>query len=150
MNRKSLLFICTENSARSQMAEGFAKMMSPGDVFIYSAGTHPVPGTYELAVSTMNEHGIDISRQKPKKISELKKYRFGLVITLCASARENCPPLAGSPSIVHWNLDDPAAATGDKNKIKKAFLKCANEIKRLVSDLFNKGYFEAFTAQKKI
>jgi len=149
MNKRSLLFICAGNTARSLIAEGFAKMISPGDVFISSAGTHPAPEMRELAVSVMNEHGIDISSQKPKKLSELKKYRFDLVITLCASAKESWPPLAGSPSIVHWNIDDPAAKNSDKNKLKKAFLKCANEIKQLVSDLFNKGYFEAFTAQKK-
>lgn len=149
MNKKSLLFICAENTARSLIAEGFAKMISPADVFISSAGSHPAPEMRELAVSVMNEHGIDISSLKPKKLSELKKYRFDLVITLCASAKESWPPLAGSPPIVHWNIDDPAATTGDKIKLKKAFLKCANEIKQLISDLFNKGYFEAFTTQKK-
>jgi sigma-54 dependent transcriptional regulator, acetoin dehydrogenase operon transcriptional activator AcoR len=149
MNKRSLLFICTENSFRSHMAEGLAKRISPEDVFICSAGTRPAPEMHALAVSVMNEHGINISSQKPKNLSELKKHRFDLVITLCTSAKENCPPLAGSPSFVHWNIDDPAAITGDKNKIKKAFRECANKIKRLVSDLFNRGYFEAFTTQKK-
>jgi len=131
------------------MAEGFAGTMAPDDVFVCSAGAHPAPGAHELAISVMSEHGIDISKQAPKKISRLKKYRFDLVVTLCASAKENCPPLAGSPTIVHWNLDDPAATTGGKPMRKKAFRDCADEIKRLVYDLFDRGYFEAFTTQKK-
>ncbi|MBW2218966.1 MAG: sigma 54-interacting transcriptional regulator [Deltaproteobacteria bacterium] len=149
MKKKSLLFICTENSARSQMAEGFAKNIAPDGVLVLSAGTQPASETHKMAISVMNDHGIDISSQKPKKISALKRYRFDLVITLCSSARENCSPLAGSPPRVHWNLDDPAVNIDTKKETKKAFRECADKIKALVSDLFNRGYFEAFATQKK-
>ncbi len=131
------------------MAEGFAKKIAPEGILVCSVGTKPASETHRMAISVMKNHGIDISSQKPKKISALKKYRFDLVITLGPSTKENCPPLAGSPSRVHWNLDDPAVNSGGKNKMKEAFREGADTIKALVSDLFNMGYFEAFVTQKK-
>jgi len=131
------------------MAEGFAKKIASEGVLVYSAGTQPASETHKMAISVMKNHGIDISSQKPKKISALKKYRFDLAITLCSSVKENCPPLAGSPSCVHWNFNDPALNNGNKNEIRKAFRECADKIKALVSDLFYRGYFEAFAIQKK-
>ena len=147
--KRSILFICTENSARSQMAEGFAKQLAPDGVQIFSAGTNPAQSINEFAIEVMKEHDIDISNQTPKRISDLKDYKFDLSITLCVSAQESCPILAGLPAVVHWDLEDPAAVQGGREAKRKAFKNTASIIRNLVHDLFHRGYFEAFSSQKQ-
>jgi len=105
-----ILFLCTGNSARSQMAEGLLRHR--GDRFeVASAGTHPV-GLHPLAVASMREIGIDISQQRSKSIDEFASQDFDCVITVCDNARETCPVLPGARRMLHWSLEDPAAATG--------------------------------------
>jgi PAS domain S-box-containing protein len=148
IKKNIILFLCTENAARSQMAEGFAKKIAPKDIGIFSAGTHPSLNLHPNAVEVMKAHEIDIQTQYPKKIDDLGNCYFDLIITLCQEAKETCPTFAGSPTIVHWDLSDPAAIKGTEDQIKEAFSKTALKIKALIFDLFNRGYFNAFVQQK--
>ena len=150
MDNGALLFICRRNSARSQIAEGFAKQQAPEGVTVFSAGTDPAPALHPLAKVVMEEHGVDISGQYPKNIKELKALRFDLAVTLCASLKpeQACPSIAGSPANVHWGLDDPAAFGESGPEALAAFRETAREIKQLVFNLFNRGYFNAFSLHK--
>jgi len=106
MNRKKILFLCTGNACRSQMAEGWARALLGDLVEAYSAGveTH---GLDPLAVKVMKEAGIDISGQKSKHVDELENIRFDLVITVCDRAAESCPLFPGKTKVIHHGFDDP-------------------------------------------
>lgn len=148
MYKARVLFLCVGNSAKSQMAEGFAKTMAPPDVGVFSAGKNPVQTVHPLAVEAMKNFGIDISGQRPKSIEEVSEHEFTLTVTLCPESELSCPLLAGSPVNVHWALEDPEAATGPEEELRERFVKTARKIKGLVSDLFHMGYFKAFVQQK--
>jgi arsenate reductase len=110
-SRKQVLFLCTGNSARSQMAEGLLRHMA-GDVFdAFSAGTHPA-GLNPGAVTAMKAIGVDISSQRSKHVAEFASRRFDYVITVCDRAKESCPMFPGADALLHWSFDDPAAAEG--------------------------------------
>lgn len=110
--KKRVLFLCTGNSCRSQMAEGLLRHMA-GDRFeVLSAGTAPSSAVSRLAVKAMAELGIDISAGVPKSVDDLDDLNFDVVITVCDNANENCPYLPGDFVRLHWPFDDPAAATG--------------------------------------
>lgn len=106
-----ILFVCTGNSARSQMAEGLARHLAAPGVEVASAGTHPA-GVNPLAVEVMRERGIDISAQCSKRVGEVPG-EFDYVITLCDDAARNCPVLPARRARLHWSLPDPGAAPGD-------------------------------------
>ena len=151
MNKGAVLFVCRRNSARSQMAEGFARQMAPEGVSVFSAGIEPAPEIHPLAVTVMREHGIDLSDHYPKRIQDLHPLPFDLAITLCSSLRQDkeCPTVAGSPANVHWGLDDPAIHGESGNQALTAFRNTAREIQQLVFNLFNRGYFDAFVLHKQ-
>ncbi len=109
--KTSVLFLCTGNSARSQMAEGLLRHFAGDRYEVFSAGTQPV-GLNPLAVEAMREIGADISAQRSKRVSEFDGVPVSAVVTVCDRARESCPifPMAGKT--VHWSFDDPAAAQG--------------------------------------
>jgi arsenate reductase (thioredoxin) len=109
--KKSVLVLCTGNSARSQMAEGLLRHFAGGAVEVYSAGTKPV-GVNPLAVEAMRELNIDISAHRSKSVSEFANQDFDTVITVCDSAAEQCPIFPGAPQRIHWSLPDPAAVAG--------------------------------------
>ena len=102
----TILFLCTGNSCRSQMAEGWARALKSTVIDAYSAGieTH---GLNPLAVQVMAEAGVDISRQRSKRIDELKDQPFDYVITVCDHAHESCPLFPGRAKVVHVGFDDP-------------------------------------------
>ena len=107
-----LLFVCTGNSARSQMAEAFARERSGGRVTAVSAGSHP-KALHPLAVEVMRDaHGIDLGGHRAKHLKEVGRRRFDLVVTLCDKVKERCPELLpeASAGAVHWSIADPAAA----------------------------------------
>lgn len=125
-----VLFLCTGNSARSQMAEALARTRSGGLVEAYSAGSHPKP-LHPNAVRVMrDEHGIDLAGRRSKHLSVFARERFDLVITLCDRVREVCPEFPGRPEAVHWSLPDPAAghADGDEEASYPAFRQTAAEL----------------------
>ena len=102
-----VLFLCTGNSGRSQMAEALLGQLSGGAVEVASAGSRPKP-LHPEAVRVMREHGIDISGHRSKHLEEFAGQRFGYVITLCDRVREVCPEFPGHPQLIHWSIADPA------------------------------------------
>lgn len=117
--KKRILFLCTGNSCRSQMAEALARLLLPS-LEAFSAGSAPAQCIDPLAREVMAELGADLSRQKPKGIDELPAAHFDLVVTLCGSARETCPVPPGGGMIVHRGFDDPPALTGSVGSREEA------------------------------
>lgn len=125
--RKRVLFLCTENSARSQMAEGLLRRLA-GDVYdVFSAGVAPSSVRPE-AIAVMREVGIDISQQRSKSIDEFSGQQFDYVITVCDNAREHCPVFPGAARQMHWSFDDPAGAAGDEAARLAVFRRVRDEI----------------------
>ncbi|MCS7048137.1 MAG: arsenate reductase ArsC [Verrucomicrobiae bacterium] len=130
--RKRVLFLCTGNSCRSQMAEGWLRHVA-GDRFeALSAGARPSGFVHPLAIRAMAEVGVDISRQRSKSITEFAGQPLDVVITVCDHARESCPVLPGAKQTVHWSFDDPAEATGSEEQRMVAFRRVREEIRRCV------------------
>src|SRR5204863_8307608 len=111
-DKKRVLFLCTGNSARSQMAEGFLRDLAGDRYEVFSAGTHP-KGLHPRSVEVMKEIGIDISGHAAKDIHQFQGEQFDYVITVCGRARQECPVFPGAEPI-HWGFDDPAAAPPEK------------------------------------
>lgn len=110
-----ILFLCTGNSARSQMAEALAKARSGGVIKAYSAGSHPKP-LHPNAIRVMREeHGLDLTGYKSKNLDVFAKRRFDWVISLCDRVREVCPDFDGDPQLIHWSIPNPA--TGDSDQV---------------------------------
>ncbi len=130
-----ILFVCTGNSARSQMAEGFARHLSRGKLEAHSAGVAP-SRLNPYAVQVMQECGIDISGQTSKAFDEDLARQMDVVVTVCGHANESCPVLPPDVRRLHWPLDDPAAATGSEAEILATFRKSRDQIAALVTDLF--------------
>jgi protein-tyrosine-phosphatase/DNA-binding transcriptional ArsR family regulator len=108
-----VLFLCTGNSARSQMAEALARVRSGGLVEAHSAGSHPKP-VHPYAVRVMrDEHGIDLAGQCSKHLSVFVEQRFDRVISLCDRVREVCPEFPGEPETIHWSIPDPSGGHAD-------------------------------------
>ncbi|HUU13197.1 MAG TPA: arsenate reductase ArsC [Terriglobia bacterium] len=115
-----VLILCTGNSARSQMAEGLLRSLSKSVVEAHSAGTHP-SRVNPLAVEAMKEIGIDVSGHRSKSVEEFAGQRFDLVITVCDNAKESYPVFPGTPEILHWSYEDPAAVEGSREERLRAF-----------------------------
>ena len=125
---KSVLFLCTGNSARSQMAEGLLRQYGSQHFDpIVSAGTHPV-GLNPLAVEAMKRIGIDISGARSKSVDEFRDQHFDYVITVCDRANEQCPIFPGDVQRIHWGFQDPAAATGTEEERLAVFERVRDEI----------------------
>lgn len=115
-----VLILCTANSARSQMAEGFLRVLGGHDFTVYSAGS--IPSTVNpLAIQVMAEHHIDISGHRSKHLNEFLEQEFDFVITVCDNARDTCPLFPGDAERIHWSYPDPAASTGDEEQRLQAF-----------------------------
>jgi len=129
-----LLFLCTGNSCRSQMAEGFAKIKLDKKYKIYSAGVE-AHGLNPNAISVMREVGIDITTQESTKISsdELSDYDF--IVTLCGDARDRCPILIDNQKNIHWDLEDPANAKGSEDEIMSIYRNVRDKISINMSTL---------------
>ena len=108
---RRVLFLCTGNSARSQMAEGLLRRCGADSYEVVSAGTEP-KGLHPLAVRAMAELGIDISRQESKTLQRYLGQPFDTVITVCDQAHESCPVFPGAMARLHWSFPDPSKATG--------------------------------------
>jgi len=135
MGAMQILFVCTGNSSRSQMAEGFARHLSPGSVEAHGAGIAP-SRLNPYAVRVMQERGIDISGQRPKAFDEDLARQMDIVVTVCGHANESCPVLPQKVRRLHWPLEDPAAATGTEAEILGTFRKSRDQIASLVTGLF--------------
>jgi ArsR family transcriptional regulator, arsenate/arsenite/antimonite-responsive transcriptional repressor / arsenate reductase (thioredoxin) len=122
-----VLFLCTGNSARSQMAEALLEHRSHHAIRASSAGSHP-KALHPNAVRVMAEHGIDISRHQTKHLRRLARARFDLVITLCDRVREVCPEFPGRPVAAHWSMPDPAQKGDTDEATYPAFQRTAQEL----------------------
>ncbi len=130
-------FICTGNSARSQMAEGFGKYYAKKlgkDIEVYSAGSNPCGYVHPLAIKVMAEKGIDISRNKSKSLEDIPLSELDYVITLCEDAAETCPFIPGVDTL-HWGLPDPAKVEGNKDEILSEFRKVRDTVEVKVRQL---------------
>ncbi len=125
-----ILILCTGNSCRSQMAEGFLKSFDPG-LEVYSAGTNPSAEVHPKAIQVMKEIGIDISNGYPKNVNQFLNDSFDYVITVCDNAKETCPVFLGNvKEQLHIGFEDPAEATGTEDEILSKFREIRDEIKR--------------------
>ena len=130
-----VLFLCTHNAARSQMAEALLKQKAdrlvPGRFEVASAGSHPGAAVHPLALQTLSEHGIDWSGRRPKGIDQVLGQPWDLVITVCDSAKESCPTLPGQPAFAHWGMDDPSDVGDDAGR-RRAFRDAFNYLGRRI------------------
>jgi protein-tyrosine-phosphatase len=130
-----VLFLCTGNSARSQIAEALARHRSGGAVDAYSAGSHPRP-LHPNAVRVMrDEHGIDLAGYQSKHFSMFTDRQFDWVISLCDKVREVCPEFPGDPETIHWSIPDPAASGANDEASYPAFQQLADELETRVGFL---------------
>jgi protein-tyrosine-phosphatase len=130
-----VLFLCTGNSARSQMAEALARARSGGRIDAHSAGSHPKP-LHPNALRVMREYGIDLAGQRSKHLSVFTQQRFDWVISLCDRVREVCPEFPGRPQAIHWSIADPAAADArDDDDSYPAFQATATELETRIGFL---------------
>jgi arsenate reductase len=133
----NLLFLCTGNSCRSQMAEGWAKHFAPDWLHVESAGIES-HGKNPRAIAVMREAGIDISGQESTKVTDAMVNAADVVVTVCGHADEHCPALPPGTRKEHWPLNDPAKATGTEEEIMAMFRATRDEVKRRVQELIRR------------
>jgi arsenate reductase len=133
--KKRILFICTHNSARSQMAEAFLKTLFPEWFEVYSAGTQPGK-LNPFVVKAMVEVGMDISGNHTKSVDEFKGDKFDLVVTVCDQAKETCPYFPGAKGYLHRNFEDPSTFTGSEEEIMEKVRQVRENIKNWVLETF--------------
>jgi arsenate reductase (thioredoxin) len=129
-----VLFLCTGNSCRSQMAEGWAKHLKSDVIDAYSAGVWPARLSAR-ATEVMAEAGVDITSQWSKHVDDLLGIDFDYVITLCGNAKEHCPVFSGKARLVHVPFEDPTLAVGNPEQIMAAFRQTRDEIRAFVETL---------------
>jgi arsenate reductase len=122
-----VLFVCTGNSARSQIAEALLRQFGGADFEVHSAGTHP-RGVNPFAIEVLAESGIDWRHAESKSIDRFLDQQFDYVITVCDRARVTCPVFAGSENTLHWGLDDPAEVEGSDDDKRAAFVQTRQEL----------------------
>jgi arsenate reductase len=137
--KRKVLFLCTGNSCRSQMAEGVVNHYLGDEWLAYSAGTNPAGYVHPLAVQVMSELGINISRQRSKSATEFRETAFDTVVTVCDDAAENCPVWLGNGRKVHAGFEDPAQAIGSDEERLAVFRQVRDEIRREMFNLLVNG-----------
>jgi len=133
----SILVLCTGNSCRSQMSEGWLRHFGGGHVEVYSAGTEPSE-VHPLAVKVMKEAGVDISRHKSSHISAYEDKDFHYVITVCDHAREVCPVFPETTKNIHHSFKDPAGFTGSESEILEGFREVRDQIRNFCRNFIKK------------
>ena len=137
--RKKILILCTGNSCRSQMAEGFLKSFD-SELEVYSAGTNPSKQVHPKAIQVMKEVGIDLSQNYPKMVDKFLNESFDFVITVCDNAKETCPVFIGKVGKqLHIGFEDPADATGTEEEILNTFRRIRDEIKNDFYEFYKKN-----------
>jgi arsenate reductase len=131
--RARVLFLCTHNSARSQMAEGLLRHLG-GDRFeVESAGSQP-RGVHPLAIQVMAGRGVDLHGQRSKHVDDLSERSFDYVVTVCDDANETCPVFPGAPRRIHWSIADPSRVEGEETERVAAFARAADELTARILD----------------
>ncbi|MEE9215054.1 MAG: arsenate reductase ArsC [Thermodesulfobacteriota bacterium] len=136
-NKIKILFICTHNSARSQMAEGIANSMFGDSFEAYSAGTSP-SSVNPYAISAMKDIGINIENNRSKSVNEFNDLNFDYAVTVCDSARESCPVFTGAKKVIHKSFNDPSSTTGNSEEILEEFKSVRDQIKTWIEEEFIK------------
>ncbi|KPK73416.1 MAG: arsenate reductase [Acidithiobacillales bacterium SM23_46] len=136
MNKIRILFLCTGNSCRSQMAEGWAKHLGSDIAEIESAGIE-AHGKNPRAITVMKEAGVDISGQESTRVTDDMLRHANLVVTVCGHADEHCPVLPPGVNKIHWPLSDPAKATGTEDEIMVQFRATRDEVRTRVAALLD-------------
>lgn len=130
-----VLFVCTGNSARSQMAEALLTARGAGRFVAQSAGAHPTGRVSRRAVAALAELGIDWSGRTPRGLSGLENEPWDLVITVCDHARQVCPVFTGAQAVAHWDLPDPVDAMGTEDEMRQVFRRSRDTIAGLIERL---------------
>ncbi|MBI3894446.1 MAG: arsenate reductase ArsC [Acidobacteria bacterium] len=137
MEPTRILFLCTANSCRSQMAEGLLRHLSGGTIEVASAGTHPKT-IHPDAIRCMAEIGIDISAQRAKSLDLFLGEHIDYVITVCDQAKESCPLFPGAAESLHWSVLDPALAQGTEEERMRIFRQVREELKERIEELLKR------------
>lgn len=116
-----VLFLCTGNSARSQIAEALLQRKGRGEFEAGSAGSHPATEVHPLTLAVLHQHGIDWTGRTPKGMDAVRGQRWDFVITVCDRAKESCPTFPGQPVYAHWGMPDPSAVVGSPDAQRRAF-----------------------------
>jgi arsenate reductase len=140
---KNVLVLCTGNSCRSQIAEGYLRQFAGSRAAIYSAGVE-VHGVNPKAVETMREDGVNIADQTSNHIDEYRHLSFDFVITVCDSAKERCPFFPTAAQKFHYNFPDPAKATGTPEEVRSQFAAVRDQIRSFCRE-WAKAYLEKVT-----
>lgn len=140
----NILVLCTGNSCRSQMAEGYLKHFAKNNATIYSAGveTH---GVNPRAIAIMKEDDIDISEHTSNNLDEYLEVQFDYILTVCDNAKERCPFFPGKAERLHYNFFDPSKIEGTEEEIHKAFTKTRNQIKEYCKDFVEKNILKTIS-----
>jgi arsenate reductase len=147
MMKKRVLFLCTGNSARSQMAEGLVNHFLGGEWEAYSAGIVPTGHVHPLAIRAMAELGIDISHQRSKAVDEFRDAEFDLVVTVCDNAASNCPLWLGPGRVKHMGFPDPATAIGNEAERLEVFRQVRDSLRQGVLHYLEEEKMEDSTAK---
>jgi arsenate reductase len=135
MDKKRILFLCTGNAARSQMAEGLARAFH-GDVLdVVSAGSRPAGWVHPLAIRAMAEIGVDISDQESKPAEPFLDQPFDVVVTVCDSAAKDCPRWPGAKRIEHWPIEDPSWGEDEESTRFQRFEETRDDLRQRIDDL---------------
>lgn len=134
-NKKSILILCTGNSARSQMAEGLLKHICADKYDIYSAGTEPSIVRPE-AIEALKELALDITNNRSKSVEEFADQEMDIVLTVCDNAKETCPTFPATTKVIHKSFEDPASVEGDEETKLKAFKEVRDQINMYFADEF--------------
>jgi len=137
MENKKVLFICTHNSARSQIAEGLLNSLYGDQFEAFSAGTHP-SSVNPYAIKVMKEIGLDISKHYSKSIEEFRGIKFDYVITVCDNAKESCPFFPDGKKYLHKSFQDPSESRGSKEEMLSAFRQTRDTIKNWIDETYGK------------
>jgi len=143
-----LLFLCTGNACRSQMAEGWARHLKSDVIEAFSAGVMPA-GVSTRAITVMDEAGVDISSQTSKHVDDYMAIDFDYVITLCDYASEKCPVFSGKTHVIHKPFEDPTMAMGSPEEVMAAFRKTRDLIREFIETLPESLADDAVTTNKR-
>jgi arsenate reductase len=133
--KKRVLFLCTGNAARSQMAEGLARGLHGDELEVVSAGSRPAGWVHPLAIKALAEIGIDASGHTSKSANEFLNQEFDAVVTVCDSAADDCPTWPGAKRIEHWSIKDPSYGPDDPATRFDRFVETRNELQRRIDEL---------------
>ncbi len=134
--KRRVLFLCTGNAARSQLAEGWLQTLGGERFAVFSAGTNPKPAVHPLAIQVLRAAGIDLTAGRPKDVREFLGQPFDYIITVCDNARATCPTFPGAHRQLHWPLPDPAAVAEPQREaaFRQTSAAIRQRIRRFIAD----------------